>query len=134
MTIDVLTLGSNSLLILKELDFNGARFYAKGTMHISYISNKQLKKLQALYFDAYGLKSIALLDKRKIDIDDKEFDDFIVNVFIPVVRNFKFVQYFEEEKQEEFFDEREKEEYQKYMDNLPDSFDVHSKQLNNVKL
>ena len=83
--------------------------------------------MQALYFDAYGLKSIALLDKRKIDIDDKEFDDFIVNVFIPVVRNFKFVQYFEEEKQEEFFDEREKEEYQKYMDNLPDSFDVHSK-------
>ena len=190
MTIDALTLGSNPLFILKELDFNDAKFFSKGTMHISYISNKQLKKLQVLYYDAYGLRSIALLGKSKIDIDNKEFNNFISNIFTPMLKDFKFVQFlrdndflspkldeyigylygkkyseqfcfskikehstsytmfrklvvatelfknpsflkripsFEDEKQEEFFDDREKEEYQQYIDNLPDSFDVHSK-------
>ena len=190
MTIDALTLGSNPLFVLKELDFENARFFSQGTMHISYISNKQLKKLQVLYYDRYGLKSVAQLGKSKIDIENKEFNNFIDNVFIPMVKDFKFLQFlrdndflspkldeyigylygkkygdqfciskikeyastytmfrklvvaielfknpsslkqlpsFENEKQEEFFDDREKKEYQEYMDNLPDSFDVYSK-------
>lgn len=191
MTIDALTLGSNPLFVLKELDFENARFFSQGTMYISYISNKQLKKLQVLYYDRYGLRSIAQLGKSKIDIESKEFNNFIDNVFIPMVKDFRFLQFlrdndflspklneyigylygtkyseefcvskikdyassyiifrklviavelfknpnclkqtpsFEEENEpEEFFDDREKEAYQEYMDNLPDSFDVHSK-------
>lgn len=93
MTIDALTLGSNPLLVLKELDFENARFFSQGTMHISYISNKQLKKLQVLYYDRYGLKSIAQLGKSKIDIENKEFNYFIDNVFIPMVKDFRFLQF-----------------------------------------
>ena len=92
-SIDALTLGSTPLAVLKELDFEHAKFYAQGDLYISYISNRRLRKMKVLYNDLYGLRSIALLGNNKIKLDNKEFNSFIDNVFIPMLKDFKFMQF-----------------------------------------
>lgn len=192
-SIDALTLGSTPLAVLKELDFEHAKFYSQGKLYISYISNRRLRKMKVLYNDLYGLRSIALLGNNKIELDNKEFNSFIDNVFIPMLKDFKFMQFLkdnnflspkldeyigylygrkydekycikkikehassysmfrklvmavglfkkmdfnkaqvtEEEREPDnyfgLYSPEELEEYQEYMDNLPDSFDVHTR-------
>lgn len=93
MAIDALTLDSNPFIILKELDFENARLISQGKFYISYISNKEEKKLNVLFNDAYGLKSIAEEGNREISENNKAFHEFMDKVFIPLTNDLEFMKF-----------------------------------------
>lgn len=197
MAIDSLTLDTNPKVILKKLDFDDAKLVEQGTFYISYISNGQEKKLEVLFNDAHGLKSIALEGKREISHNNQVFNKFMDKVFLPLTNNLEFMNflrdngflspkldewignlysnkyskdfcvqkikeyaasykkfralvmavelyrkpdflqakqgyYIEEDRDPDldgFYSKEEKEEYNNYMNNLPDDFFAHEKHL-----
>lgn len=93
MTIDALTLGSNPIIVLKNLDFDEAYKVSQGKFYISYISSKEEKKLNVLWNDAYGLKSIAEEGKREISETNQVFQQFMDKVFLPLTNDLKFMNF-----------------------------------------
>jgi len=93
MAIDALTLDSNPFVVLKTLDFDEAYRVSQGKFYISYMSSKEEKKLNVLWNDAHGLKSIAEEGQREISETNQVFHQFIDNVFIPLTRDWKFMNF-----------------------------------------
>ena len=93
MTIDSLTLGSNPFVVLKKLDFDNAKLVSQGKFYISYISKKEEKRLNVLFNDAYGLKSIALEGNQEISPNNKVFHEFIDKVLLPLTNDLKFMNF-----------------------------------------
>lgn len=93
MAIDALTIDSEPMIILRELDFKDAKLVSTGKFYISYISSKQEKRLNVLWNDAHGLKSIALEGRREISPENKAFHQFIDKVFLPLTNDIKFMNF-----------------------------------------
>lgn len=93
MAIDSLTLGANPMIVLKRLDFDNAKLVSQGEFYISYISNKEEKRLNVLFNDAHGLKSIAEEGNREINPNNKAFHEFIDKVFLPLTNDLKFTNF-----------------------------------------
>jgi len=93
MAIDVLTIGSNPMVVLKTLDFDEAELISKGKFYVSYMSSKEEKQLNVLWNDAHGLKSIAEEGQREISDSNQVFHKFMDNVFLPLTNDLKFMHF-----------------------------------------
>ena len=93
MAIDSLTIGSNPMVVLKLLDFDEAKQVSRGKFYISYMSSKEEKRLNVLWTDAYGLKSIAEEGNREISDTNQVFNQFMDKVFLPLTNDLKFMSF-----------------------------------------
>ena len=93
MTIDSLTLDANPSIVVKKIDFDEAKLVLQGKFYISYISAKKEKKLNVLFNDAHGLKSIAMAGQNDISPNNRAFHQFMDKVFLPLTNDLKFMNF-----------------------------------------
>jgi len=98
MAIDAFTINKDPSLIIKDLNFDKAVLKGQVKFYISYLSNKQEKKLRTILNGPDELKNVALEGNRNISLDNKYFQNFVNKVFIPKLNNPNFVYFFKKNK------------------------------------
>ena len=92
-SVDAFTIGESPTYILKALGFESAKVIGKATFYISYIVKGKEKRLDAIFTDTNNLSQVARNNSTKISINNLVFNDFIEKVFIPLTKDYKFMQF-----------------------------------------